>query len=112
MLRHWSLDSLSDRQFIDHVNFTDKVWKLASEYLYGGKSVIRRLGNFKIFVLTEKEFINSMNADYLYSSIKKVFDCEKDAANQKGILLNPKSFMCNFEVALIKAIMHHLMSAT
>lgn len=82
MLRHWSLDTLKQKLFVNSVTFTAQSWKLASNFLDSDSSMIKRIGSLDTFILLDKSQSCLINLDFINSRFNKL-ESDKDLSFDK-----------------------------
>lgn len=80
MLRNWSKDSLTERQFSTSYNVSAKTWGMADDFLRSPESILKRFGGKKsnVFILTTKAFNHFINSDYINKNYAKIKDLNFD----------------------------------
>ncbi|CAF1030526.1 unnamed protein product [Brachionus calyciflorus] len=79
MLRYWSKDSLSERQFSTSYNVSSKTWGMAFDFLHATDSILKRFSKkSSMYILTKKENERFINADFINKNYSKIKDLNFD----------------------------------
>ena len=73
MLRNWSKDSLTEREFSKSYNVSAKTWGMAYDFLHSTDSILKLFGKrSSLFILTTKENEVLISSDYINKNYSKV----------------------------------------